>query len=67
MGKETLDSIRGLLEELLAETDDADARYKLKTVLQFLLVHEEDLKQLEGLGGDQSELEARLRELEYFD
>lgn len=67
MGKETLDSIRGLLEELLAETDDADARYKLKTVLQFLLVHEEDLKQLERLGGDQSELEARLRELEYFD
>ena len=67
MGKETLDSIRGLLEELLAETDDEDVRYKLKTVLQFLLVHEEDLKQLEGLGGDQSELEARLRELEYFD
>jgi len=49
------------------DAEDADARYKLKTVLQFLLVHEEDLKQLEGIGAEDSDIEARLRELEYFD
>lgn len=67
MSKDTLDAIHRLLEELLEETDDEEVHYKLKTVMQFLLVHEEDLKQLEGLGTDDSELHARLNELEYFD
>lgn len=67
MSKDTLDAIHRLLEELLEETDDKDVHYKLKTVMQFLLVHEEDLRQLEGLGTEDSELDARLRELEYFD
>lgn len=67
MSKDTLDSIHRLLEELLEETDDKDVHYKLKTVMQFLRVHEEDLKQLEPLGDEDSELHSRLRELGLYD
>ena len=56
--EQTLDAIHRLLDA----TDDNEARFKRKTVVQFLVVHEE-LGKLEHTDSHE-ELTDRLRELE---
>ena len=64
---ETLDTIRTLLESLLAETDDSEVHYKLRTALQLLDVHEQDLTELEAVADQDGDLRDRLADLGYVE
>ena len=66
MGDETLDTIGALLESLLDETDDADASYKLRTALQLLELHRDNINRLRDAAETDGNLRERLRELGYL-
>lgn len=66
MSQETLSTVRELLTTVLDETDDAEVHYKLRTALQLLDVHRQDLTSLEEVTED-DELRSRLEDLGYLD
>ncbi|MGM0605242.1 MAG: hypothetical protein ACQETB_06180 [Halobacteriota archaeon] len=67
MSNETIETIRGLLEAALAETDDTDVSFKLRTALQLLDAQENDVKQLQEVADDDADLRQRLIDLGYLD
>jgi hypothetical protein len=67
MSETTLDTIRTVLESLLEEADDSEVRYKLRTALQLLEVHRNDLTHIDEVADSDEELTERLRELGYLD
>ncbi|MFB6196013.1 MAG: hypothetical protein ABEI80_07555 [Haloplanus sp.] len=67
MSDETLETIRTLLESLIEETDDSEVHYKLRTALQLLAVHEEEINRLEEAADSDADLETRLRDLGYLE
>ena len=66
MSQETLSTVRELLTTVLDETDDAEVHYKLRTALQLLDVHRQDLTSLDDVTED-DELRSRLEDLGYLD
>ena len=66
MGDETLDTIGALLESLLDETDDVDASYKIRTALQLLELHRDNINRLRDAAETDGNLRERLRELGYL-
>lgn len=68
MPEDTLATVVTLLESVLAETDDSEARYKLRTALQLLAAQKEDLHRLETAAAESDgDLETRLRDLGYIE
>jgi hypothetical protein len=67
MSDRTLGTIETLLESVLEETDDSEMRYKLRTALQLLDVHRNDLTDLDEVTEENSDLRKRLRDLGYVD
>jgi hypothetical protein len=67
MASTTLDTVRTLLESLLEETSDTEVRYKLRTALQLLDAHEQDIAELGAAAAEHDELSDSLRELGYLD
>jgi regulator of RNase E activity RraB len=67
MNEDTLDTTRRILESLLEETDDPEVHYRLRTALQLLVAHEDDLASLEEICRGDDELDERLRELGYVE
>ena len=67
MSDDTLDTISSLLEAVIADTDDSEVHYQLRTALQLLELHRDDLTRLdEAVDGD-SELRERLQDLGYIE
>lgn len=66
MANETLDTVRNLLTALLDETDDSEVHFKLRTALQLLDAHQNDLDHLAAAADDDDELRERLGELGYI-
>ena len=67
MRHETVGTIRSLLESSLDEADDSEIRFKLRTALQLLVAHEEDIHRLEEAAATDSDLRERLQELGYLE
>ena len=66
MPNETLGTVRRLLTALLDETDGSEVHYKLRTALQLLDAHENDLEHLKEVADDDAELRDRLQDLGYL-
>lgn len=64
---ETLSTIEAMLESLLEETDDQEVHYKLRTALQLLEAHKQDISELEAAADDNTGLAGRLRDLGYLE
>lgn len=67
MPSEQLDTVETLLRTLLDETEGPEVHYKLRTALQLLAVHRQEVRGLKAAAGEDEDLEARLRELGYID
>jgi hypothetical protein len=63
----TIETTKELLRSLLEETDDGDVHYKLRTALQLIEIHEDNLTRLEEVAGNDDELAERLANLGYID
>lgn len=66
MPNETLGTVRQLLTAVLDETEDTEVNFKLRTALQLLDAHENDLGHLQDIADDDAELRDRLRDLGYL-
>jgi hypothetical protein len=71
MTEETIDHVRTMLESVLADTEDEDTRFKLRTALQYLDLAEAEERALVGVADaraeEADELASRLSELGYID
>jgi hypothetical protein len=71
MTEETIDHVRTMLESVLADTEDEDNRFKLRTALQYLDLAEAEERALVGAADaraeEADELASRLSELGYID
>lgn len=65
MSRDTLSTVRELLTTVLDETDDAELHYKLRTAIQLLDVHCQDLTSIDDVDDD-DELRERLEDLGYL-
>lgn len=66
MPNETLGTVRQLLSAILDETEDTEVNFKLRTALQLLDAHVNDLGHLQDVAEDDAELRDRLRDLGYL-
>ena len=67
MTETTIDTMRTLLESSVAETDDPEVHFKLRTALQLLEVHQRDVDRLQEAATDDAELRERLQDLGYLE
>lgn len=67
MSDETIETVKTMLATLLEETEDSEVHYKLRTALQLLEIHEDELDRLSEVAEQDSEVEERLRNLGYLD
>lgn len=67
MGDETIETIDTLLQSVLDVTDDPDASYKLRTALQLLELHRDNINRLQDAAETDEDLQDRLRELGYLE
>jgi hypothetical protein len=70
MSESVIDTIRGLIETDLEQTDDPESKYRLLTILQLLVVIEEKDKALHATLGDMElseEVTDRLQSLGYIE
>lgn len=63
----TIETTKELLRSLLEETDDGDVHYKLRTALQLLEIHEDNLTRLDEVVDSDDALAERLANLGYID
>ena len=67
MGNETIETITRLLESMLDGTEDPDTSYKLRTALQLLELHRDNINRLQDAAEADGDLQERLRELGYLE
>jgi hypothetical protein len=71
MSKATIESTKAVLESVLAEVEDSEQKFKIRTALQFLeaLEQQEDevVEVVEERNQENTEVIRRLRELGYVD
>lgn len=67
MTSEPLETVETLLESLLVETEGPEVHYKLRTALQLLAAHRQEIRELEAAADGDADLAERLRDLGYVD
>ncbi|MFB6092437.1 MAG: hypothetical protein ABEK02_05450 [Haloquadratum sp.] len=67
MNDETAETVRRLLRSVLETTDDAEVHYKLRTALQLLDIHRNEVNRLKDAAERDEDLHERLRELGYLE
>ncbi|MFB6130943.1 MAG: hypothetical protein ABEJ28_08995 [Salinigranum sp.] len=70
MSETTIETIRGMVESALAETDDSEVAFKLRTALQLLMAVEEQYLETRDVLTEaeiEDDLRATLRELGYLE
>ena len=66
MTDDPTETIRQLLRSALEVSDDDEVHYKLRTALQLLDVHDDQIDRLTEAAETDAELETRLRDLGYL-
>ncbi|RLM56671.1 hypothetical protein DVK02_09255 [Halobellus sp. Atlit-31R] len=67
MTDETIETVRTLLRGALESTDDTEVHFKLRTALQLLDVHENDIDRLQEAAESDEGLQERLDDLGYLE